>query len=99
INMLERHLPKDAMIENAPLPLVLHATDLLTGSAVALTRGPVIKAVLASACIPGLYIPQEWEEMLLVDGALTENVPLSGLKSLGTHLNIAVNLNGHFGYE
>jgi NTE family protein len=58
----------------------------------------LIPAVLASCCIPGVYIAQEIDGMLLVDGGLTENVPLSALKKFGAHLSIAVNLNGNEGY-
>lgn len=96
--LLTKLLPADARIEQARIPLAVKATNLLTGSGVILDRGPVIPAVLASCCVPGIYIAQEIDGMLLVDGGLTENVPLSALKKLGAHLTIGVNLNGNAGY-
>ncbi len=96
--LLERLLPENAQIEAAKIPLAIKATNLLNGRGVSLVRGPVIPAVLASSCVPGIYTPQEIEGMLLVDGGLTENVPLSSLKLLGAHLRIGVNLNGNEGY-
>ena len=96
--LLERLLPEEAQIEDARIPLAIKATNLLNGHGVSLLKGPVIPAVLASTCVPGVYTPQEIDGMLLVDGGLTENVPLSSLKLLGAHLRIGVNLNGNEGY-
>ncbi len=97
-HLLTKLLPKDALIEQANIPLAIKATNLLTGHGVILQSGPVIPAVLASCCVPGVYIAQEINGLILVDGALTENVPLTALKKLGAHFMIAVNLNGNEGY-
>ena len=96
--LLTKLLPADARIEQARIPLAVKATNLLTGRGVVLDDGPVIPAVLASCCVPGIYMAQEVDGMILVDGGLTENVPLSALKKLGAHLTIGVNLNGNSGY-
>lgn len=98
-DVLKEHLPKNAQIQQSHIPLTIHATDLLTGRAVTLSQGDVIEAVMASCCVPGVYLPVSWGNWLLVDGGLTENVPLSGLEYLGAHLKIAVNLNGQSEYE
>lgn len=97
--MLERLLPAEAKIEETALPLAIQCTDLLTGQAVILTKGPLIETVMASTCVPGVYLPVEREGRLLVDGGLTENVPLSGLEALGATMKVAVNLNGQQGYQ
>lgn len=99
IQMLERLLPKNAQIENARIPLTIKATDLITGKGVLLSHGNVIEAVMASSCVPGFYLPAEKENMILVDGGLTENVPLSGLKFHGANLLIGINLNGNTHYS
>lgn len=96
--LLTKLLPPNAMIQDARIPLAIKATNLLTGRGVILSEGPVLEAVLASCCVPGVYLPQEMNGMLLVDGGLTENVPLSALKKLGAHLLIGVNLNGNTAY-
>ncbi|MFY7992474.1 MAG: patatin-like phospholipase family protein [Bacteriovoracaceae bacterium] len=98
IAMLKRLLPEDAKLEESPIPLTIKTTDLLTGKGVLLTHGSVIEAVLASTCVPGFYLPQERDGFLLVDGGLTENVPLSGLKFHKANLLIGVNLNGNKNY-
>lgn len=96
--MLERLLPKNALIEASPIPLTIKATDILTGNGILLTKGNVVDAVLASSCVPGFYLPVEKDALILVDGGLTENVPLSGLKVHNANLLIGINLNGNRTY-
>lgn len=98
MEMLKRLLPPNAQIENAPIPLTIKATDLITGEGVLLSHGNVIDAIMASSCVPGFYLPLEMNNMILVDGGLTENVPLSGLKFHGANLLIGVNLSGNATY-
>ena len=70
-------------IENAKLSLHVMATDMLSGDEVALSRGPVIEAVQASAAIPGIYPPQRFDGRLLVDGGVANNAPISTAVKLG----------------
>lgn len=98
IELIERKIGKDKNIEDAILPLAIKATDITKGKSVLMTSGPLLSAVLASSCVPGVYIPVERNNCMLVDGGLTENVPVSALEVLGAHLKIAVNLNGQKGY-
>ena len=71
------------LLEDAPIPLTLVASDLLTGEEVALTRGPVRGAIAASCAIPGAFPPVEIDGRLLVDGALANNAALSVAAELG----------------
>lgn len=96
--LIDRVAGKEAQIEQAQTPLAIHATDIRTGESIILKKGPLRPAVLASCCVPGFFIPQEIEGRLLVDGGLTENVPLTALNELGVDFSIAVNLNGNFAY-
>lgn len=96
--LIDHLVGESALIEQAKIPLAIHATDIVSGKSVILKQGPLKKAVLASCCVPGFYIPQEINGHLLVDGGLTENVPLTALAELGVNFSIAVNLNGSFAY-
>lgn len=98
IDLINRKIGTDKNIEDALIPLAIKATDVETGESILMTRGSVLSAVLASSCVPGIYIPVERDGRLLVDGGLTENVPVSALAVLGAHLKIAVNLNGNKRY-
>lgn len=81
-----------AEIEKADIPLSIIATNIENGEKVILQKGNATKAVLASSCIPGLFSPVEIDGQMMVDGGITENVPLSPLKNLGAEIIIGVNL-------
>jgi NTE family protein len=81
-------------IEDAPIPLAIVATDICTGNKVVLRKGDVATAVMASSSIPGIFRPVESGEMLLVDGVLTENVPVSPLQEMRAGKIICIDLFG-----
>jgi len=82
----------DVTFEEALTPLAVVATDIGTGEAVVLDAGSVRDAVLASACLPGLFRPIELDGRLLVDGGLVANVPVDAVRALGAEIVIAVDL-------
>lgn len=74
-----RHLLRDLgarRFEDLRLPLAVVATDLRTGEAVALDRGPLAPALTASIAIPGLLPPVSIEGRCLVDGSLSADLPI-----------------------
>jgi NTE family protein len=70
-------------LEDLPLPLHVVACDVLTGSEVLLSHGSLVDAILASAAIPGVLPPVEWDGRLLIDGDVVNNTPISHAISLG----------------
>ena len=66
-----------------PLPFVVVATDLETGAAVPLREGVLSEALRASAGVPGAVEPITLEGKLLVDGALSRNLPATDARDLG----------------
>ena len=83
-----------AAIESYAKPFAAVATDLATGREVWLQSGPIHDAVLASAALPGIFAPARVGERWLVDGGLSNPVPVSVCRALGAEVIIAVNLNG-----
>ncbi len=79
-------------IEDAPISLSMVATDIGTGKKVLFTKGDVAFAVMASSCIPGIFRPVSYQDSLLVDGMLMENVPVSPLVDGGADTVICVDL-------
>jgi NTE family protein len=73
--LLRCHLPVRSFSE-LRIPLVIVGTDLETGRAMALSEGDLIEAVLASTALPGLFPPILWKGRNLVDGGLSDNVPI-----------------------
>lgn len=64
-------------LEDAPTPLHVIATDLLSGQAVRLSEGQAVPAILASSAIPGVLPTVRIEGLDLVDGGVTDNNPVS----------------------
>lgn len=75
------------------LPFAAVATDLEAGREVWLKEGSLLDAVRASIAVPGLMAPVRHEDRWLVDGGLTDPVPVSLCRALGADVVIAVNLN------
>lgn len=56
------------------------------------TEAPLAVAVRASCAIPGLFEPVIWEGRTLVDGAVTDRVPVRPLKGLEPDITAAVDV-------
>jgi NTE family protein len=70
-------------VEEAAVPLHLLATDLLSGSPVLISEGPLATGVLASAAIPGVFAPVERDGRLLVDGVVSGQSGVAQAVALG----------------
>jgi NTE family protein len=90
---IRKHL-KVSTFEELKKPLAVVAADICSGEEVIFTKGPLDKAIRASCSIPGIYGPSELDGRQLVDGGLSENVPVRALKGLGADIVIAVNVFG-----
>ncbi len=86
-SLLERHLPF-RNLEDAMIPVHVIATNL-GGSAVCLSSGPAVDAIMASAAIPGAFPPVHIGEDHLMDGAVASNTPVLMAAKLGATRIIA----------
>ncbi|MDP3937442.1 MAG: patatin-like phospholipase family protein [Deltaproteobacteria bacterium] len=80
--LLERHLPY-GLLEEAQVPCHVIATEVLGGSEVRLSSGPVVDALLASAAIPAVFPPVRLDGRYLVDGGIASNTPVSAAVEAG----------------
>ncbi|PRX46576.1 NTE family protein [Prauserella shujinwangii] len=64
-------------LEQAPVPLHLIATEVLTGDERRLSSGPAAEAARASAALPGVFPPVRIGGDPLMDGGVTNNTPIS----------------------
>lgn len=78
--------------EALPVPFAAVATDLLTGREAVFTAGPLVRAIRASIAIPGVFRPVRDGSRLLVDGGLSNPVPVSACRALGADFVIAVDI-------
>jgi NTE family protein len=74
-------------LNETPIPAHVVATELATGTAVVLSDGETIPALLASCAFPGLYPPVQVGEQLLVDGGVSADVPVLQAEALGARVS------------
>jgi len=87
---LER-LYGDIDLRDGRIPVVVAATDLLSGDRVVLSEGPAVTAVYASAALAGVLPPQRLDSRLLADGAYTDICPIDVARDFGCERIVAVN--------
>ncbi|MDR1159859.1 MAG: patatin-like phospholipase family protein [Syntrophomonadaceae bacterium] len=86
-------LTKNKNFEDLDIPFYAVATDLVSGQRVIINEGSVTEAIRASISIPGVFQPVKKEGMVLVDGAVTDRLPIEVAKSKGSDIIIAVEVN------
>jgi len=82
----------DLQFSELKIPFACVATDIMSGGEVVLNEGSVAAAVRASISIPGIFTVVKHEDRYLVDGGLTNPVPVSVLNRMGADFTIAVNV-------
>jgi len=76
---LKSYLPKDSFA-SLRTPLYITATNLLDGTLKVFHRGELIKPILASAAVPGLFAPVAFKSGYYVDGGTLNNFPVDLIK-------------------
>ena len=75
------------------IPFRAVATDLESAEVAELGSGSLASALRATMAIPGVFQPVERDGLLLVDGALLNNVPADVVSQMGVDVVIAVNVS------
>lgn len=78
--------------DDLPIPFRAVATDLLTGKPVIFREGELANVMRASMSLPGVMVPAQFDNMMLVDGMLTSNLPIETARAMGADVIIAVNV-------
>ena len=84
-------------IEDMKVPFAAVATDLNWGTKVVIDRGSVARAVRASSAIPGVFPPVQHMGKILVDGGVSDNIPIAVAREKGADLVIAVDISENLG--
>jgi len=79
------------LIEDQAMPYMAIATDMRTGREIWLKEGPIIEAMRASISLPGIISPVHIDGRWLLDGGLTNPLPVSACRAMGADIVIAVN--------
>lgn len=72
------------------VPFRAVATNCISGHSTVLGKGNLARAIQASSTVPGVFAPVEWEDSLLIDGGLTDNLPVGVVRNMGSDFVIAV---------
>lgn len=78
--------------DDLPIPYRAVATDLVTGKPVVFSEGELANVMRASMSVPAAIAPAVIEGQMLVDGGLTNNLPVDVARRMGADIVIAVNL-------
>jgi NTE family protein len=70
-------------LEQATIPVQIIATDVVSGTEVALVQGESVSAVLASAAIPAVFPTVTIDGLVLFDGGVADNTPISQAVAAG----------------
>lgn len=93
LNLLESHYGKGTQFSDLQIPTSAVATDLISSDEVVLTEGSVVDAVRASISIPLVFAPYKLNGQLLVDGVVSNPVPVDVVRGMGADVIIAVDLD------
>ncbi|MBA4298824.1 MAG: patatin [Cyclobacterium sp.] len=73
-------------------PLAVATTDIQKGKVVYFDEGELIKPIMASSSIPGMFEPIKIDNKFLVDGGVLNNLPVEPLEGICDYV-IGVNCN------
>lgn len=74
------------------IPLIINATNIITGEAEYFEKGELVNVLLASACVPMIFQPIEMKNSVYMDGGILNNFPVEQLigrcdRIVGSYVN------------
>ncbi|WP_158218897.1 patatin-like phospholipase family protein [Roseateles aquatilis] len=78
--------------DRLPTPFRAVATDMENGNERVLAEGDLALALRSSMSVPGVFAPVEWEDRILGDGGLVNNLPIDVAREMGAQRLIAINV-------
>jgi len=75
------------------IPICIIATELMSGREVRILEGNLARAMRASTSLPGIFNPYLLNNSLMVDGGISNPIPIDVVREMGADIVIAVNLN------
>ncbi|WP_449287065.1 patatin-like phospholipase family protein [Marinobacter sp. PE14] len=75
------------------IPFRAVASDIGSGTRVVLSSGDIATSMRASMSVPGAFAATEIDGRLLVDGGITDNMPIDVVRDMGADIVIAVDIS------
>ena len=85
----------DVPIEDLPIPYCAVATDWKAGREVVFCNGSLFEAIRASISLPAFYEPVQRDGMILIDGGVTNPIPLNRVERHNGDILVGVDVSGH----
>jgi len=85
----------DVPIEDLPIPYCAVATDVKVGREVVFSKGSLFDAIRASISLPSFYEPVYRDGMILIDGGVTNPIPMNRVVRHEGDILIGVDVSGH----
>lgn len=98
LNTVKTFIP-DANIEDLGIRYAAVAADIIHKKEVVFTKGSLFEAIRASMAIPTVFTPVKFEDGLLIDGGIINNMPINRVKRTPGDILIAVNVNADIPVE
>lgn len=92
VDIYRQYIPHDSF-EGLQIPLHVVAVELNDGEQVVFEKGELIRPVLASCCLPGIFEPFLINRKQYVDGGVLNNLPVDVIENkvdvlIGSHCNV-----------
>lgn len=95
INELKKVVP-DCKIEDLPIPFTAVATDIMKAEEYVFTKGSLYDAIRASISMPLFFKPVTLGDRVLVDGGMSNPLPLSHAKRDNGEIVVALNVSAPY---
>lgn len=88
----------DHQIEDLPIPFTAISTDIVKKREVWFREGSLMKAIRASVAIPTIVHPVYTDDQILIDGGVTNPIPVTPVLQYQNDIIIVINLNANKPY-
>jgi NTE family protein len=78
----------DRTFDSLHIPLAVTAVDLNSGEQVIIRSGGLIDGLLATIAVPGVFPPRPWRGRMLVDGGVTDPLPVGLAREMAGDLPV-----------
>ena len=85
----------DIPIEALPIPYCAVATDWKSGHEVVFREGSLFEAIRASISLPSFYEPVKRDGMILIDGGVTNPIPMNRVVRHEGDILVGIDVSGH----
>ncbi|WP_085699570.1 patatin-like phospholipase family protein [Pseudomonas sp. B26(2017)] len=92
LESLLAHTSDTRDFDKLPIPFRAVTTDIANGEKVVFRKGHLPQVIRASMSIPAVFAPVELDGRLLVDGGMTDNIPLDVAREMGVDVAIVVDI-------